>query len=147
MEEGRTALDDIRNISPEEQRAVQYAANYETIRINRWVLWNDMNQMVAGLDTTSQDLDLEVLKSGWTYIINNITAIEEGTKPTTIELGFVRSGHFQRLTWQTPSNNDDSVDWTGQLVLRETDVIRARFKGATAANTIYLYANGYKVKR
>ena len=134
-------------VSTQLKDAMGYAANLETIRINRWKLVEGFSQKVGSLNTTTQNLDSEPFKTGWIYVVNNITAIEEGTKPTTIRLGFVRTGHFHRLTIQTPANNNDSVDYTGQLILREGDIIRAQYKVATTGDTIYLYWNGYKIRR
>ena len=142
-----TAEEDIKTIPIDRRAAVDYAANLETIRINRWRVFETWKRKIGNLNTTSQDLDTGRLSPGWIYVITNITAIEEGTKPTTIRLGYVRSGHFNRLTIQTPANNNDSVDYVGQVILREGDIIRAQFKGATAGDTIYLYVNGYKIRR
>ena len=143
----RTAEDDIATIPMNRREAVAYAANLETIRINRWREWDTWVKKTGNLNTTTEDLDTGRLGPGWIYVATNITAIEEGTKPTTIRLGYVRTGHFHRLKIETPANNNDSVDYVGQLILREGDQIRARFKGATASDTIYLYVNGYKIRR
>jgi len=142
-----TVEEDIKAIPVERREAVEYAANLETIRINRWRLYETWKRKIGSLDTTSQDLDTGRLSPGWIYVITNITALEEGTKPTLVQIGYVRTGHFIRLTSQTPSNNNDSVDYVGQVILHEGDIIRARFKGATASDTIYLYVNGYKIRR
>lgn len=143
----KTVEDRIQTIPFKRREAVDYAANLETIRINRWEMHDEHEQKVAGLDTTTQNLDTKKLRGSYIYIINNITGVEEGTKPTTIRLGFVRGSHFNRLTIQTPANNNDSVEYVGQVILREGDRVRAQFKGATAADTIHLYANGYKIRK
>ena len=143
----KTVEDKIQTIPMARREAVDYAADLETIRINRWEMHDEHEQKVAGLDTTTQNLDTKKLKGSYIYIINNITGVEDGTKPTAIRIGFVRGSHFHRLTIQTPAANNDSVEYIGQVILREGDRIRAQFWGATAADTIHLYANGYKIRK
>lgn len=149
MSEGfrKTVEDRIQTIPIMRREAVDYAANLETIRINRWEMHDEHEQKVDNLDPVSQNLDTKKLKGSYIYIINNITAVEEWTKPTTIALGFVRGSHFHRLTIQTPANNSDTVEYVGQVILREGDRIRAQFKVATETDTIHLYANGYKIRK
>jgi len=125
---------------------VAYAANIETIRINRWELYEDFSEKVASLDTTAQTLDIKALRPGYVYIINNIVAIEAGTKPTTIAIGYVRTGKFYLLTRKVIDNDNESLEYVGQVLLREGDVIRAIFYGATEGDTADVYANGYKIK-
>lgn len=139
--------DRIQTIPTKRREAVDYAANLETVRINRWEMHDEHEQKVGSLDGTAQNLDTKKMKGSYIYIINNITAVEEGTKPTTIRIGFVRGSHFHRLTIQTPANNNDSVEYVGQVILREGDRIRAQYCGATAGDTIHLYANGYKIRK
>lgn len=138
---------EISQISRAKQDAMAYAANLETIRINRWRLYEDRNENTGTLDTTSQTLDLKVLDPGWVYVINNITFIETGSGTPQVKLGFVREHKHHILTCQTVAAAENSVDYVGQVVLREGDIIRAIAESATAADSIYLYANGYKIKR
>lgn len=142
-----TIEEDIGLISAGRRDAVRYAADLETVRINRWRMYEDRTKKIGSLDTTAQNLDLEQLEPDWIYVINNICAYETATKTTQIKIGFVREHQFHRLTSQTPANNEDSVDYVGQLILRESDKVRARFEGATEGDTIYLFANGYKIRR
>jgi len=127
--------------------AADYAANLETIRINRWYMFDAYTKTVGSLDTTTENLDYDELRSSWIYIITNITALETGTKPTTVSIGYVRGATYNILTKQTPAANNDSVDYVGQVILTEHDTIRACFKGATEADTIELFINGYKIRR
>ncbi|GAH96491.1 unnamed protein product, partial [marine sediment metagenome] len=64
-----------------------------------------------------------------------------------IKIGFVREHQFHRLTSQTVAAAENSVDYVGQVLLMEGDKIRARFENATTTDTIYLFANGYKIRR
>lgn len=137
----------IKDIPEKRIRAADYAADLETIRINRWHMFDIHEKKVEGLDTSSQNLDHDMLQSGWVYVVTNITALETGTKADRVTIGYVRGATFHILTKQTPQNNDDSVDYVGQVILREHDKLRANFEGATANDTIELFANGYKIRR
>lgn len=139
------AEDEILKISESRQNAVAYASHLETIRINRWRPWDEWEHKVGSLDTTTQNLDTDLKKTGNIYVLTNLVGLETGTKPTTVTLGYVRTGRFYVLTKQTPANNNDSVDYTGQMILIEGDRIRCQFKGATAGDTIELFANGYEI--
>lgn len=134
------------DIPQERIDAIAYAADLETLRINRWSLFDLYKDKEGSLSTGTEDLDSDIMQTGFIYIITNITGLETGTKPTTVSLGYTRGGVYHILTKQTPANNNDSVDYVGQLVLREGDAIRARFKGATTGNTIELFVNGYKIR-
>jgi len=141
------AEEQIKEIPFERREAVHYAADLETIRINRWRMYEDRAENTGTLDTTSQTLDLRVLTPGWIYVINNITFIETGTGTPQVKIGFFREHHHHILTCQTVATAENSVDYVGQAVLKEGDIIRAIAESATAADSIYLYANGYKIKR
>jgi len=142
-----TIEEDIGFISAAKRAAVDYAAGLETVRINRWRFYEDKNKMIGSVDTTAQNLDLKQLEPGWIYAINNICAYEATAGTPQIKIGFVREHQFNRLTSQTVANAEDSVDYVGQILLMDGDKIRARFEGATATDTIYLFANGYKIRR
>jgi len=142
-----TIEEDIGSVSMAKREAVDYAANLETVRINRWRFYEDRTKKIGSVDTTAEDLDLEQLEPGWIYAINNICAYETPTGTPQVKLGFVREHQFHRLTSQTVAAAENSVDYLGQILLMEGDKIRARFENATAADTIYLFANGYKIRR
>ena len=142
-----TIEEDIGSVSMAKREAVDYAANLETVRINRWRFYEDRTKKIGSVDTTAEDLDLEQLEPGWIYAINNICAYETPTGTPQVKLGFVREHQFHRLTSQTVAAAENSVDYLGQILLMEGDKIRARFEGATTTDTIYLFANGYKIRR
>jgi hypothetical protein len=137
----------IEHIPERRIRAADYAADLETIRINRWHMFDAHEKKVGSLDTTTQNIDHDMLQSGWVYVVTNITALETGTKPTTISIGYVRGATYHILTKQTPANNNDSVEYVGQVILREHDKVRACFKGATEGDTAEVFINGYQIRR
>ena len=143
----RTVETDIEQISHARREAVQYAANIETLRVNRWALINEYAQKVGGLNETEQTLDSPYFKQGWEYIINNISGVEEGTDTPQIKLGVMRGETFHYLTSQTVAAAEDSVDWSGQVIIRPGDRIRAIFLSATAAETALVFWSGYATKR
>ena len=147
MVQKTTIEEDIGVISIGKRDAVEYAANLETVRINRWRFYEDSTKKIGSLDTTAQDLELEQLQPGWIYAINNICAYETPTATPQIKIGFVRGHQFHRLTSQTVAAAENSVDYVGQVLLMEGDKIRARFEGATEGDTIYIFATGYKIRR
>jgi len=140
------AEDEIRTISIERQRAIEYSANLEIIRINRYRLWDEHKSKIGSLDTGTENLDGDIFEPGFYYVATNITVLETGTKPTTYAIGYVRAGLFHILDKSTPANNNDSASYLGQAILKEGDQIRVQAKGATAGDTLELFADGYKVR-
>lgn len=137
----------IKEIPFERREAVRYAADLETVRINRWRMYEDRAEDTGSLNTTTFNLDLKVLEPGWIYVVNNITFIETGSGTPQVKMGFVREHKHHILTCQTVTTAENSIDYVGQVVLKEGDVIRVTVESATAADSVYLFANGYKIKR
>jgi len=137
---------EIERIPRERITAAAYAASLETIRINRWDVFSLYKDKEGSLDTTTQDLDFERLEPDYIYIITNMTAVCTGTGTPQIALGYERSGMFHIKTKQTVANAEDSVDYAGQIILREGDIIRARLEGATANDTAEFFVDGYKIR-
>jgi len=127
--------------------AMSYAADLETVRINRWRAYEARNENTGSLNTTSFNLDLPQLEPGWVYIINNITFMETGSGIPQVKIGYMRERKFHILTCQTVAAAENSVDYVGQLVLFEGEYIRTTVESATAADSAYLFANGYKIRR
>lgn len=127
--------------------AVAYAADLDILNVNRWRHYEDRNKKIGSVSGTAENLDLEQLEPGWIYVVNNICAYEATAGSPQIKIGFVREHQFHRLTSQTVALAENSVDYVGQVILREGDKIRARFENATTTDTIYLFANGYKIRR
>lgn len=142
-----TIEEDIGLISTERREAVRYAADLETVRINRWRAYRDRNKNLGTLDTSSQSLDLNQLDPGWIYIINNITFIETGSGTPQVFIGFMSEHQHHVLTCQTVGAAENSVEYVGQAVLFEGEYIRAIAESAGSTDKIYLFANGYKIRR
>lgn len=124
-----------------------YMAALYSIRVNQFEPFNISVRKTGSLDTTSQRLETKPLETGWVYIITTITAYEEGTGTPQIKIG-IRDGVTDFVfESSTAGNAEDSVEYVGQLMAKETDKIFALFENATAADTAYLFINGYKIKR
>jgi len=140
------AEEEIKLVSVERQNAVKYAADLETIRINRWRKYEDRKKKVGSLSTGTQNIDGKPVPHGWIHVITNIVGLETGTKPTTIGVGYVSAGKFHIMDQSTIANNNDSSGYVGQIILSEGDIPRAQFKGATEGDTVELFVNGYKIR-
>lgn len=141
------AEEEIGTVSQELQDAMAYAANLETVRINRWRMIRIFKQKIGNLDATRQVLDSDTFEPGWIYVINNITAWADDNKADIFEIGFVAQHTFHRLVCEIPADDLVSSSYVGQLVLAEGEKIRIAGRGLTEADTLYLYASGYKIKR
>ena len=137
----------IGTISFERRAAVQYAADLETIRINRWRMIRIHEKKMKVSDTTSETLDSEPVPPGEIWVIKNIVAHQVDNKPDHYALGFYSAHHFQLLSHEIPANDKDSAIYVGQVILHEGDKVRVVFEGPEENDTIHLYANGYMIKR
>lgn len=129
------------------REAVDYAANLETVRINRWRMVRIFKRKIGSLDGGAQYLDSDEMDPAWIYVINNITAWEDDNKPDTYEIGFVSQHTFHRLLTKITSQDLESAEYVGQLILTEGEKIRVGGRGCTSGDTLYLYASGYKIRR
>jgi hypothetical protein len=93
-----------------------------------------------------QDLDTTHLQPGWIYFLHNIIGLESGSGITQCSLGYVSGGTFMVMKKESTDNPYQTVEFHGQIVLKQGDQIRARFHGATATDKLELFANGIKRK-
>jgi len=126
---------------------VNYLANLEAIRVNQFQIIQDFKEKVGSLNTTSERLDFKQFESGFVYIITQITAIETGTGTPQIIIGAKVGGTDHIFESATIGNAEDSVEFVGQIFLKETDRIFVDFQSAVSADTIRVYLNGYKIRR
>ncbi|GAH36385.1 unnamed protein product, partial [marine sediment metagenome] len=47
----------------------------------------------------------------------------------------------------TTANDGDSVEYVGQLMLKETDKVYADFRSCGLTDHLYVALNGYKIRR
>jgi hypothetical protein len=77
-------------------------------------------------------------------VIQNITAYNAGTGLTQATLGFVRGATYYILKKRSAQNPYETVEYVGELTLREGDKIRVEFTGCTLGDTLRMWASGYK---
>jgi len=132
-------------MTPEEEQYLVLAA-LETIRLYDYMPFSLRFFKAAGLDTSSQPIYSDYFKTGYLYIIQGICAIETPTGKPQIKIGIEIGGTKYIFTSGTVANAEDSVDYVGQLLVRENQRVFADFEGATANDTANLYINGYRVR-
>jgi len=124
-----------------------YIAALHSIRVNQFEPFNISVKKAGSLNAISQRLETGHLETGWLYVITTITAYEEGAGTPQIKVG-LRDGETDFIFESgTVGNAEDTVEYVGQLMAKETDRIFALFEGATITDTVYLFVNGYKIKR
>lgn len=96
---------------------------------------------------TTQDLDSEILQPGWIYFLHNLVGLESGSGVTQCSLGYVSGATFMVMKKDSTDNPYQTVEFHGEIELKEGDIIRARFHGATATDRLEMFANGIKRQR
>ena len=122
-------------------------AALETIRVNKFMPIELFEETIGGLGTTLATLETKPFKAGWVYIITNITAIETGTATPTMRVGYTSGGNFRLLMVRAAVTANESSEWVGEIMLKETDTIRATFATPVNTDTVQLVVNGYKIRR
>lgn len=136
------------NVSPEDYaRNIGILANLETIRVNQFELFQRFETKTSGSDTTAQKLKIKPLESGFVYIITSITAIDISDAAYQVRIGFINGSTDNVVKSSTVSAMGDSVDFVGQLLLKEGDVIFAEFRAIGANDVIQINVNGYRIRR
>lgn len=142
---------ELTNLTPAQREAyienIALLANLETIRVNQFHIFNLHIEKHAGSDTTSQYLYTPKFETGWVYVITSITGMDLDDGGHQIKVG-VKDGatHFVYQS-ATVANTGDSVEYIGQLMLKEGDQIFAEFRSIGATDNIHLFVNGYKIRR
>ena len=122
-------------------------AALEIIRVSQFIPFNLHVQKIGSLDTSSQYLYTDIFEADYIYIITSISALCEGSGTPQIKIG-IRDGSINFIYESSSVGNaEDSVEYVGQLMCKETDKIFAEFESATAADTAHLFVNGYKIRR
>lgn len=127
---------------------LQNLANLETIRVNQFVPFNLFIQKTDGSNnTTSQKVEFDVFESGYIYIITGITAYDPDDAAHQIRIGIKDGATYTVYESATVANAGDSVEYVGQLMCKETDIIYAEFRAVGASDSLYVVMNGYKIRR
>lgn len=135
---------------PEYEQNVQTLANLEAIRVNQFKPFNlfvfrDGN--VTANNVTSQRVLFEVFEPGYIYIITSICAHDPDDAAHQIQIGIIDGVTPCVYQTATVANADDSVEYVGQLMCKETDKIYVDFLAVGATDGLYVSMNGYKIRR
>jgi len=95
----------------------------------------------AGANT----LNSSTVPSGELWIIQGISGINVNTACSRIVLFVCRSNLDCPILDQVSCTANVWVIWTGDIVLKAGDYLKAYFLGCTAGDDLYLRALGYKV--
>lgn len=128
-----------------DQQVAAYLSSLETIRTSRTRPYNDQKTGIIS-DTASQDLDLKRLQPYRFYVLTQMSAVDETTQCTRIELYYVMGEEEFALNRETHSAAGVSVDWSGQIIVQEGTILRAKFVGGTSSDAIKVSASGYWIK-
>jgi deoxyribodipyrimidine photolyase len=98
-----------------------------------------------GANGAEDFLETPRMEPGYISVITNITAVDYTTQcSASLTVGYVSGGVFHPLKAAQPAA-ELTVDWQGEIALREGDYVQARFKNTTNGDDIFLQVNGYKV--
>jgi len=90
------------------------------------------------------DLDTELLESGYVYHLHNLVGYNAGSSITQCSLGYVSGANFMIMRKRSADNPFETVEYVGDIVLKPTDKIRIRFHDAEDGDKLYLFANGIR---
>lgn len=131
----------------EHRKNVAYLADLETIRINQFQVFQIHLQASGTLSTSLVTLKSEPLDNGWIYVITHISGVAFTTGTPQIKLGATINETDHVFESATVTNAEDSVEYVGQIFLKEGDKIFGKFENAAQASTVHVFVNGYKVRK
>ena len=130
-----------------EIRNYEALAALETIRVNQFVPFNVTKVMTSGINAVSQKLIFDVFEPGYVYVITSICGIDVDDAAHQIRIGVTDGATDLVYESGTVANAGDSVEYVGQLMLKETDKVYVEFWAVGANDTIRANMNGYKIRR
>lgn len=111
----------------------------------RWMPFELYVVDLDGADGVVDTLDTEIFGPNFIYKITNITAWDKTTQVSAhLAVGYVSGELFRPLKAAKPAAAL-TVDWQGEVYLKEGDRVRAVFTNTTNGDDIYLVVNGVKI--
>jgi len=129
---------------------VQILANLEAIRVNQFVPFNlflHRDGNINANNIVSQRVQFPVFEEGSIYVITSICAHNPDDAAHQIHIGILDGITPCVYQSATVANADDSVEYVGQLMCKETDKVYVDFLGVAATDDLYISMNGYKIRR
>lgn len=130
-----------------EVRNYEALAALETIRVNQFVPFTLTKVRHGGNDTTSQVVEFDQFEKGYVYVITSICCIDVDDAAHQILIGVKDGSTYLVFEGATVANQRDTVEYVGQLMLKETDRVYAEFRGVGAGDVLRINVNGYKIRR
>jgi len=78
------------------------------------------------------------------YTITNLVAWVDGSSITQASLGYVSAERFWIMRKRSAQDPFETVEYQGELILKEGDRVQVTFFNTTAGDKLYVYTNGYK---
>lgn len=135
---------------PEYEQNVQTLANLEAIRVNQFKIFNlraFRDGSVTANNPTSQRVSFSKFSPGYIYIITSICAHDPDDAAHQIQIGIIDGVTPSVYQSATVAGADDSVEYVGQLMCKETDIIYVDFLAVGETDKLYVSMNGYKIRR
>jgi len=135
---------------PEYDQNVQTLANLEAIRVNQFEPFNlfvfrDGN--FTANNVISQRVQFPVFEPGFVYVITSVCGHDPDDAAHQIQIGIVDGVTDCVYQSATIANADDSVEYVGQLMCKETDKIYVDFLAVGATDSLHISMNGYRIRR
>jgi len=110
----------------------------------RWMPFELYEVELEGADGAVDTLQTVAGPPHFIYKVTNISAWDKTTQVSAhIAIGYVSGGVFRILKAAKPAAAL-TVDWQGEIYLKEGDRIRAVFTNTTSGDDIYLVVNGLR---
>jgi len=142
----RVSADYLASLKEAEIRNYEVLAALETIRVNQFVPFNLVKLRSGSNNETSQYVEFDPFEPGFIYIITSICAMDNDDAAHQIKVGIKDGATYFVYESATVANAGDSVEYVGQLMCKETDVIFAEFRSVGANDVLRVFVNGYKIK-
>lgn len=111
----------------------------------RWMPFMVFIEDFEGENAAVTTLNSELMKPGFIYKLTSMSASDITTQVSaTIAIGHVRGGRFHILKAAKPAAAI-TVNWNGEIYLREGDIIRAVFTNTTTGDDTFVHAAGVKI--
>lgn len=134
----------------EYEENIKVLSALETIRVNQFMPFNIFTKRdgnVTANNVTSQRVLFPVFEPGYVYVITSICAHDPDDAAHQIHIGILDGVTPCVYESATVANADDSVEYVGQLMCKETDKVYVDFLAVGATDQLYVSMNGYKIRR